>query len=121
MIGSLLVNSAKQVVNQTESKAVEIKDKIQGKNPALKSVQATLLKARGMSTDGAKELLKGKLPSGGVDKLRALNENAANVSQINSAKLQHAASKSSDAFKSLSSMSKKSHDTAKSIIGNLKG
>src|SRR4026208_1960039 len=115
MIESLLRHTAKQAISQNESKAVEIKDKIKGANSAKKSVKAMLLKTRGMSTDGAKELLNGKLPSGGADKLRALNENAANVSEVNNVKLQKAVSKGSDASNSLTNMSKKAHDTAKNI------
>jgi cell division septum initiation protein DivIVA len=121
MIESLLRHTAQNAISQTQSKAVEIKDKIKGANSAKKSVNAMLLKTRGMSTDGAKELLNGKLPSGGADKLRALNQNAADMSQVNQVRLQNAVSKSSDAHSAASNMSKKAHDTAKRIIGNIKG
>lgn len=121
MIESLLRNTAQKAISQTQSKAGEIKDKIQGANSAKKSVKTMLLKTRGMSTDGAKELLNGKLPSGGADKLRALNQNAADRGQVDQVRLQKAVSKGSEAHSAASNMSKKAHDTAKSIIGNIKG
>ena len=114
---SSLRNAARQGVSQAKSKAHEIQDKIHGNNPAKQAVQTTLLKARGMSTDGAKQLLNGQLPSSGPDKLRGLMET---VTHKGNSALQGASSKVTQGSNAASSMSKKYHDISMNLIGNLK-